>query len=146
MSTFRLSLSFCLLLLPNPAWAETDFFRSLAGEYGVPFNESMDCKANPHRVSFFDNNHRVRFEWRSVILGYDGGWVSFAEYTVQGSNALGIAMALDDESRLTASGAPVVWVMRPVQGFDGYCWGRTDWPDARCIAPHIRCPNAAPTS
>lgn len=137
----------CIMLLcANPVWAKTDFFQLLAGEYGMPFSPTMDCKANPHHVSFFQNNTRVRIEWQSDITDYHGQQVNWAEYTVQGATALGIAMALDGETRLTDAGAPVVWVMRPVKGFDGYCWGRTDWPDARCIAPHMRCPDAASTS
>lgn len=142
MRYFLLVVLFCA----DPALAETDFFQTLSGSYGMPFSPTMDCKTNPHRVSFFDGNRRVRFEWQSDIQNYAGNSLNWAEYSVQGITDLGIGMALDGESRLTEAGTPVVWVMRPVQGFDGYCWGRTDWPDARCIAPHIRCPNASPTS
>ncbi len=139
-------LLFALFIISTPAFAEDDFFSTLSGSYGVPFNKELSCESNPHHVTFFDGNRRVRFEWQNEIRAYDGTMDKFAEYDVAGANGLGIIMALDGESRVTDAGQSVVWVMRPVKGFDGYCWGRTDWPDARCIAPHIRCPEVQPTS
>jgi hypothetical protein len=137
---------FALIFCANPASAEADLFQTFTGSFGMPFSPTLSCKVNPHRVSFFDNNHRARFEWQSEIVGYDGRQVDFAEYTVVGIDQLGIILKLDGESRLTEAAAPVVWILRPVQGFDGYCWGRTDWPNARCIAPHTRCKDTVPSS
>lgn len=134
------------MLGAGPAWAQTDLFQKLSGTYGMPFSPTLGCKINPHRVSFFDDNHRARFAWQSEIVGYDLKSALSGEYTVIGTNALGIVLELDSESRLTAAVKPVVWVLRPVVGLDGYCWGRTDWPDARCIATHIRCEDTPPSS
>ena len=145
MTSFHRAL-LALLIFANPALAEGDVFQSLSGTYGPLFSPTLSCKLNPHRISFYDNNQRARFDWQAEIVGYNEKRLKTAEYTVVGTSALGIILALDGESRLTDAGEPVVWILRPVQGLAGYCWGRTDWPELRCIATHIRCEDAAPTS
>lgn len=138
----RFFLLLCIgLFVPFATFAETDFFAALTGDYGRPFSAEYTCQKNPHHVSFSADHRRALFEWRQDIMGYDGSVRKTAEYTVLGSNSVGIIMRLDGESRLTDTGEPVVWIMRPTLGVDGYCWGRTDWPEAQCIAPHIRCPD-----
>lgn len=135
-----------LLLSAAPALAEEDPFFRLSGTFGRPFTADSDCQTNPHTVRFLQGNHRARFEWPNLVEDYEGKPRVFAEYSVQGLDGNGIIMALDGESRLTEAGEPVVWIMRPVARPDGYCWGRTDWPAARCIAVTLRCKGDAPSS
>ena len=133
-------------LLPAPVAAQASPFDVLTGTFGASYLLEESCRKNPHTVRFTDGQSRARFDWQTPIMGYDDQPRSHSEYTVVGLDGDGIIMALDGESRITASGAPVVWILRPVQRPDGYCWGRTDWPAARCIALHLRCPGGAPTS
>ena len=137
----RLVLLACLAaFFAMPARAETDFFGVLSGTFGQLYEAEGDCQTNPHRVTFTDGNSRALFEWAGPIIDYEEKSRVIGGYGVGGVNDLGIILNLDGESRLTAEGKPVTWVMRPVMGFDGYCWGRMDWPDARCETPQIRCP------
>lgn len=127
-----------LMLLLWPAVARADVFARMTGQFG-----SLDgvntCRDNPHMIRFSADRTRAFFVWQAPIWSYRDEWATAAAYTVISHDDAGITMALDDETRLTAAGAPVVWVARPTQDPEGYCWGRTDWPLADCGFTQIRC-------
>lgn len=134
----------CLLLLIAAAPARADIFDDLAGSYGTAFREDLSCARAPHRVSFSADRRRAHFELSSEISDYQGQPRRRADYTVLGLGAEGIEMVLDGETRLTAEGRPVIWVLRKAAGIDGYCWGRTDWPRGKCQHLNLRCKDDLP--
>jgi hypothetical protein len=134
----------CLLLLIAPAPARADIFDDLSGSYGTAFREDLSCARAPHRVSFSSDRRRAHFVLSSEISDYQGQPRRRADYTVLGLDAEGIEMVLDGETRLTAEGRPVIWVLRKAAGIDGYCWGRTDWPPGRCQHLNLRCKDDLP--
>jgi hypothetical protein len=136
-------LPLLLICAAVPALGQTapaaDVFDRLTGAFGTPFGGVDTCRDNPHSVRFSADRTRVAFRWGGDIRDYRGEWRAAADYSVLGHDDTGITMALDGETRLTDAGNPVVWILRPVKGLDGYCWGRTDWPLLRCIAVNVRC-------
>lgn len=127
------------LLVAAPAAAE-DIFDRFPGDYGMPSLGTPLCQDNAHRITFSADRSRAIFDWRRPFENYRGEAMQTGGYTVLGHDETSITLALDDESRLTAEGAPVVWILRHIETPEGYCWGRTDWPAGRCIALHLRCP------
>jgi hypothetical protein len=132
----------CALLLcvaGSSASGEEDIFSRLTGTFGAAFRDDISCAVSPHDVTFAPDRSRAHFILSMPRLDYLGEVRTEAHYTVLAHDETGITMVLDGEQRLTDAGAPVVWIMRPAAGLDGYCWGRTDWPRGRCEHLMLRC-------
>ncbi len=138
-------LATLLCLLALPAQAQTIFDR-MTGDWALPFTEGMTCAENPHSLTFSADRRRAFFRWTGPMINYRGEVDQAGDYTVLNHDDGGITMALEGETRVTEAGDPVVWILRPANGVDGYCWGRTDWPGGRCVALHVRCRGATPIS
>ncbi len=124
--------------------ARADLFEDLAGSYGAAFRKDLSCAVAPHRLSFSADRRRAHFQLSAPTRDYQGALRSQADYTVLGWDETGIRMQLDGETRLTEGGVPVVWILRKAAGLDGYCWGRTDWPQGRCQHLMLRCAEDLP--
>lgn len=138
-------LTLCLCLLPGPALAE-DIFVRMTGTYGALHSTALSCRENPHHLTFSADRRRALFRMEREVTDYEGKHRREAAYSVLGHDDSSITMALDGESRRTAAGAPVIWILRIVPTIDGYCWGRTDWPPLQCNHTQIRCEDPPPAS
>ncbi len=132
------ALPFVLLLAGTAGPAAADVFDRLSGTFGRPFMAD-DCRNNPHVFRFSPDRSRAFVSWEQPIFTFRQLWETAAEYEVTGHDEAGVTMRFADETRLAADGRPVVWIMRPVALPEGYCWGRTDWPAARCEFHAVRC-------
>jgi hypothetical protein len=132
------------VLSPVTAMAESDLQSQLTGTFGMPDNPDFTCAVNPITIAFSADGRVMTSTMDASIIDYEGNVRISGDYAVRGTDAGGLALALEGESRLTAAGDPVVWVLRPTP--DGFCWGRTDWADGDCESYHVRCGDAAPLS
>lgn len=131
------------LILVFPANAvRADVFDRLTGEFGN-LRGADTCAANPHRIRFSDDRTQAFFTWQGPMWSYRSLWEREAVYSVLSYDANGVVMRLEHESRLTDAGETVVWIARPIDRPEGYCWGRTDWPSQKCANAHVRCGTAA---
>ncbi len=133
-----LARALALVLLASAGPAAADVFDRLSGTFGRPLMAD-DCRHNPHVFRFSTDRTRAFVDWNLPIRTYRGLWETSAEYEIVGHDETGVTMRFADETRLTADGRPVVWIMRPVAMPEGYCWGRTDWPAERCDFHAVRC-------
>ncbi len=138
--------AFALCLACLAGTARADIFDDLSGTFGSLTQSETTCRLNPHRTTFSADRATVRLAWAAPFTDYRGEARTEGRYTILGHDAVSITMRAEGETRLTEAGDPVVWIMRRTAGIDGYCWGRTDWPEARCIGVHVRCPEVAPSS
>lgn len=141
---FLRAFALCLACLTGAARA--DIFDELSGTFGSLTNSETTCRLNPHRTVFSEDRATVSLKWMAAFTDYRGALRAEGLYTILGHDALSVTMRAEGETRLTEAGEPVVWIMRRTAGIDGYCWGRTDWPEARCIGVHVRCTEVAPSS
>jgi hypothetical protein len=128
------------------ATAARDIFDQLTGTYGAPGVQGMACSDNPHRVTFSADRAASVFRWSKEITDYAGEPRLEGRYVVHTSDGTSITMEIVGEQRRTRDGRPVVWIMHRVTDPDGYCWGRTDWPQDRCESLHLRCTGDLPVS
>jgi hypothetical protein len=135
-----------LLLLLSASPARADVFDDASGLWGLPGDSELTCELNPHRVTFSADHARASFRWEGPMINYEGEVDQEGAYSVLDHGADYLVLALDGESRRSADGEPVVWIMRLLQGGARYCWGRTDWPEDECVDRYARCPAPTPTS
>lgn len=134
------------VLTGSAAAAEDAAFAQFGGNWGAGYSADLSCAVNPHRITFTADHQAATFTWDRPITAYDGTVASTFHYSVISSTPDRITMAIDNESRLTADGIPVVWILRLVMAGRAYCWGRTDWAPEQCVATHFRCPGETPSS
>lgn len=143
--THRLLVTLAFIAFAAPLWAQIDLLR-LEGTYGVPDDPIWSCEANPATLSIIPSPPHLVFDFARPAEIYDGRTTSRTVYDLRDVTDTGIVARLEGETRLTDDGDVVVWILRPWPDYDGFCWGRTDWPLLNCVAPHIRCQDNAPTS
>lgn len=137
------ALPFCLLALP--ADAESALMAGLSGQYGAVDNAAYSCAANPVQLSFTDSPPHALFKWGLPQQIFDDTTATEAVYDLVAEVSGGLILRLEGERRLTATGEPVLWVLRPDADFQRFCWGRMDWPVVQCVNPFARC-DGAPVS
>lgn len=134
-----------LFFLALPAHGESALMAGLAGQYGSVGNPDYACATNPVQLSFTEFPPHARFSWAFPRQIFNETTATEAVYDLISEVPGGLLLRLEGEERRTASGAPVVWVLRPDSDLQGFCWGRTDWPMVQCVNPFVRC-DAAPIS
>lgn len=112
----------------------------LTGTYGSPVDPLLSCTQNPQHVSFLEGGRRALVAHDRPVTDLEGKQRLQGTDTILSQDDQGITLRFDEESRLTEAGDLIIWVMRPALGVDGYCWGRTDWPQERCDNLRLRCP------
>jgi hypothetical protein len=124
---------------------------ALTAEEMVGNWESVDgahntCEANPARLTVSRNPDHVTFDWPEAFTVFDGTERSRVDYDLIEERSDALVLRLEGEVRRTEAGETVVWLLRPDQARNGFCWGRTDWPLVRCEHAYRRCADPAPTS
>ncbi len=140
----RLVLALLPLLAPAAAPALTA--EEMEGSYESVAGTDNTCAANPARLSVTRNPDHVSFDWPQPFAVFDGSVRSRVDYDLIEERPDALVLRLEGETRRTATGEVVIWLMRPDAARQGFCWGRTDWPVIRCEHAYRRCPDMAPTS
>jgi hypothetical protein len=131
-----------LALSPPPAAALTA--EDMAASYETADGTGNTCRVNPARLSVTRAPDTVIFDWPQPMTVFDGTVRTRVTYDLIGEGPGALALRLQGDTRRTASGAPVTWLLRPRP--DGFCWGRADWPAIRCESAYRRCGDTIPTS
>jgi hypothetical protein len=134
-----------LTLFATPAGAQSVFDRA-AGLYGSATNPAESCAVNPHHLDFMAAPPHAIFTWAHPVQDHVGQTRSHARYDILGYDENSITLRLEGQDLHTDSGGQAIWILRLTSNPEGYCWGRTDWPDVRCVEPAVRCGEQAPTS
>lgn len=137
------ALPFCFLSVP--AFAQGDLAGQMAGQYGTVNDPAYSCTENPVDLHFTDKPPHAVFTWAKSRQMFDDKMSNEAVYDFRGEVPLGLLLRLEGETRLTAAGDPVLWILRPDADLQGFCWGRPDWPVVQCVNPFRRC-DTAPVS
>lgn len=144
-------IALCALIAASPALAADgpDLHRlmaGLSGQYGAEEGSQFSCDFNPVTLDFTESPAHARFHWNFPSDTVVGRNRLGETYDLIGPAPGGLAMRLERDPRRTDDGAVPIWILRPDADFSGFCWGRADWPLVRCVAPHHRCGDPAPTS
>ena len=101
------------------------------------------CGADWHTISFSAAGDSMWIVSSRAFEGVDGGRDSITDYVIQELRRSRIRASIPGETRLTATGTPVVWDL-VLRGPDRYAWHRTDWFPGTFTAEIVRCePGAA---
>lgn len=113
-----------------------DIFRSLAGKWA--WNHIPDqCSEDPHYISFSADRKTANFRVDRPFMR-DDRLVTEYSYEIRQHDGNTLTMSMHDETRRTATGVPVVWVLI-LKDPKTYTWHRTDWESARVTPDVIRC-------
>ncbi|MGL4309548.1 MAG: hypothetical protein ACRCSU_03590 [Paracoccaceae bacterium] len=123
---------------PQAAPAQT-VFEDFTGTWSWPDETGNACSFPTHSIAFSPDRRFAYFHWEAPIINYENEQDQDARYRVIAHDGASVTLALDGESRRTRDGMPVVWILRGMDDFSAYCWGRTDWPAAQCESIHLRC-------
>ncbi len=129
-----------LLALPDLAPAQSVFERAL-GQYGSATDPATSCAANPHQLDFMAQPLHAMFNWQTPKVGPSGAMVSGERYDILDYDDHSLTLRQEGDVRRTDSGAQPVWILRLTADPQGYCWGRTDWPQVHCEDQQLRCDN-----
>ncbi len=146
MEPAPLILAALLACSAAPLWAEEDLMTRMAGVYGSDENPNFSCTENPVTLSFTQSPPHAVFSWDFPSETVVGPARTREVYDLIGPTEGGLMMRLEGEPRRTEEGTRPIWVLRPLAGYTGFCWGRQDWPLIRCTGTHHRCEAEAPTS
>ena len=127
-------LLFCSAL---PVQAE-DIFDSLRGQYGSATDPATSCASNPHDLDFMAQPPHALFTWAKPRADGAGD----ERYDLMDHSDSTLTLRLEGDIRRTATGAHPIWILRLTTQPQGYCWGRTDWPDVHCEDQQVRCDRA----
>ena len=130
------------VLAGGPLAAKADVFARLSGLFGDPAFPAEACTANPVFSTFSADHSRVTFNWARPVPSYTGDMITAFGGNVMAWDDTSVTLQRDAESRWTAAGDKVQWIMRATTQPDGYCWYRTDWVDQDCYTL-VRCPSDA---
>lgn len=119
-----------------------DVFKESLGTWAWANGDST-CRGNVHTLTFSPDRSAMLLTHREPLDTVTGQTVAKYRVVSSGNQILpGLANVirarLDDETRTTDDGKPVVWdlvLMTP----NRYHWHRTDWPDGAVTKPLIRC-------
>lgn len=135
-----------LLALLAPAAAPALTAEEMEGRYESVDGTDNTCATNPARLSVTRDPDHITFDWPVPFTVFDGSERTRVDYDLVEERPDALVLRLEGETRLTASGETVIWLLRPDAARHGFCWGRTDWPVIRCEHAYRRCPDMAPTS
>ena len=97
------------------------------------------CDQTPHTISVADGGERLLFNTPKAVEMDDGSVRSVLTYKVLRAERDKLWLFVEGETRKTAAGDPVVWVLIMLDR-DTYAWRRTDWAPDGMTKPARRCP------
>ena len=133
----RLALLFLLSSL-TAAMAQ-DSFGTFRGQYGSAADPATSCAANPHTLDFMAYPPHALFNWTKPVADPSGQMVTGERYDLLDHSDSTLTLRLEGDPRRTDAGGAPIWILRQTTQPDGYCWGRTDWPDVHCEDQQVRC-------
>ncbi|MBT0959281.1 hypothetical protein IV417_17975 [Alphaproteobacteria bacterium KMM 3653] len=132
-------LTLAALLLTPATGAQADIFDELHGSvWAFDTRLGMRCHENAHTIHFNADRTEAYFAWDTPMVNYKNEIDQDATYDVIEHDDTSITLYLHEESRVTESGSPVVWILR-LPDATTYCWDRTDWLPGQCTHVHVRC-------
>lgn len=125
--------------------AQSVFDRIAAGPREEPGSEVTQCGVMTMQFDFYDQNRRMSLIYTDNIVDYEGAVRNRGDYDVLRVDQDALLLSLDAESRLTADGHPVEWILRVTE--DGTtCWQRADQGLLTCGAFTVPCRGDVPLS
>ena len=129
----------CLLaLLPTLASAQ-DLTDTMRGLYGSATDPAGSCAANPHRLDFMSSPPHLLLMWKAPWTDAKGETQTDRRYDLLGMDDSTFTLRWEDDPSQTDAGRRPIWILRHTAQPEGYCWGRTDWPQMRCEDQQLRC-------
>lgn len=128
-----------IFLLASPASA--DVLQHLSGDWGLTYLQGFTCAENPTHIAV--QGDRLTFSTPHPAPDYTGVPILSFGGTILSHDAQTLVMRRDDETRLDAKGAPILWRLHLYP--DGFCWERMDQPRPLCPTEWHRC-GGAPAS
>jgi hypothetical protein len=120
----------------RPASTE-EWVSILSGTWGWVQGENT-CETNPHEITFSPDRRWMYLKTTHPILTPKGIRESEFQYQILSVTPSAIRMQLEDETRLTDSGKPVIWDLQLLTQ-NQYRWHRTDWRYGAYTRPVKRC-------
>jgi hypothetical protein len=133
-----LRIAFFLALIPTFAAAQ-DLTDTMRGLYGSASDPAGSCQSNPHRLDFMSNPPHLLLMWKAPWTDATGATQYDRRYDLLGSDAGTFTLRWEDDPSRTDTGGHPIWILRHTSQPEGYCWGRTDWPQMRCEDQQLRC-------
>lgn len=129
---------FLLCCLPGLAAAQ-DVVTDMPGLYGSASDPAGSCDSNPHRLELLARPPHLFLSWEAPWINAAGETVYNRRYDVLGVDGQTFLLRNEDEQVFTDDGQRPVWILRRTSDPEGYCWGRTDWPQMHCEDQQLRC-------
>lgn len=127
-----------LAVLPGLAPAQ-DLVEAMTGRYGSASDPAGSCALNPHELQVMAQPPHLFLTWAAPWTDATGKTISNRHFDILAWNQTGFTLRDEDERQVTDAGRPLVWILRRTKLPQGYCWGRTDWPQMRCEDQQLRC-------
>jgi hypothetical protein len=112
-------------------------FGRLTGTWGALVDGKLDCN-DSQTISFSRDRSVATFSSRHGFTNAAGKTTDSISYKILAIKGNAITMFLNEESRTTAGGDPIVWTLFLFQP-DAFVWRQTDWPADNYTVPRMRC-------
>lgn len=127
-------LAGCATAVPHPFAELSD---RLVGTWGEAGEEDV-CERNPATISFTSDGQYMLVERKLVGCATEIDCRKRFRYRILGHTDAYIRVQMENETRMTPEGTPVIWHIVPL-GPNAFCWGRDDWPGGGCTPERKRC-------
>jgi len=131
-----LAISACSAV-PHPAPEVESLFGRLSGTWGAIVDGKLDCK-DTQTISFARDRATADFSSPYGFTSASGKEVDKLTCKILSVKENAITMFLNDESRTTAGGDPIVWTLILFQP-NAFVWRQTVWPAGHATTPRMRC-------
>jgi hypothetical protein len=130
--------AFLLMLLPTLASAQ-DLVTTMRGLYGSATDPAGSCAVNPHQIDFLAQPPHLMMMWKAPWTDAKGVTQYDRRYDLLAVGDNTFTLRREDEDQTTDTGTRPIWILRHTTQPEGYCLGRTDWPQMRCEDQQLRC-------
>jgi hypothetical protein len=138
-SLIAVALPAVVTLFSMPVYAQDIFAKLEGGPYGTMFRQGWTCAEITHTITFSADRKKMAVVFSAPQVIFDGKTVESVTYSVLEIQEYGLHLSLDGDNRKTKAGKPLEWLMRPLEGIEGYCWSRTDHAPEYCAPINERC-------
>ena len=127
-----------LMILPSIASAQ-DLVDTLRGLCGNASDPAWSCKINPHHMGFIANRPHLLLIRPAPWTNTKGHIETNRRFDLLSLHDTTVTPRDEYEQQMTDTGSRTIWILRHTTQPEGYCSGRTDWPQMRCQDQQLRC-------
>jgi hypothetical protein len=128
-----------LVCLPGLAAAQGLADTMRGSLFGSASDPAGSCAVNPHLIEFTGGRPHLLLIWDAPWTNADGEIETNRRYDLLAMDGSTFTLRDEHERQVTEAGDLPLWILRRTTQPEGYCWGRTDWPQLRCEDQQLRC-------